>query len=90
MKAFRLAARYKRDYKRVAKRRYDLDLLDAVLDKLAAGQALPSERRDHLLKGDWQGYRECHIEPDWLLIYRGSDDEVELARTGMHADLFGS
>ena len=90
MKSFRLAARYKRDYKRVAKRHYDLDLLDAVLDRLATGQGLPPERRDHPLKGDWKGYRECHIEPDWLLIYRTTDDEVLLARTGTHADLFGS
>ena len=90
MKAFRLAARYKRDYKRIAKRGYDLDLIDAVLDLLARDEALPTARRDHPLKGEWMGYRECHIEPDWLLIYKTNNDEVVLARTGTHADLFGT
>jgi mRNA interferase YafQ len=90
MKSFRLAARYSRDYKRVAKRGYDLDKLDVVLDLLAAAEALPPARRDHPLKGEWKDHRECHIEPDWLLIYRTTDDEVMLARTGTHADLFGT
>ena len=90
MKSFRLAARYARDYKRIAKRGYDLDKLDVVLDLLAAAATLPPARRDHPLKGEWKDHRECHIEPDWLLIYRTTDDEVLLARTGTHADLFGS
>ena len=90
MKAFRLAARYKRDYKLIAKRGYDLDLIDAVIARLAHDEVLPAARRDHPLKGEWKGYRECHIEPDWLLIYKVDDREVLLARTGTHADLFGT
>jgi mRNA interferase YafQ len=49
---------------------------------------LPEARRDHPLKGEWKGWRECHIQPDWLLIYRTTETEVLLARTGTHADLF--
>ena len=89
MKPFRLTSRYKRDYKRIAKRGYDLDLLDAVLLLLAESQPLPPARSDHPLKGEWQGYRECHIQPDWLLIYKTTTSEVLLAATGTHSDLFG-
>ena len=88
MKVFRFASAYKKDLKRVAKRGFDLAILAAVLDVLAAGEALPQARRDHPLKGEWKGWRECHIQPDWLLIYKTSDTEVLLARTGTHADLF--
>lgn len=90
MKVFRYRSAYKKGLKLVVRRGYDLTLLIAVLDLLAAGEALPAARRDHPLKGEWQGWRECHIEPDWLLIYRTTDDEVLLARTGTHADLFGN
>ena len=85
-----LAARnsFKKDLKRIAKRGYDRALLDAVIDMLRRGTPLPEARRDHLLKGDWKGWRECHVEPDWLLIYKTTDEEVLLARTGTHADLF--
>lgn len=89
MKSFRLTSRYKRDFKRINKRGWDLDQLDAVLDLLATNTQLPPQRRDHPLKGDWHGWRECHIQPDWLLIYQTTDDEVLLAATGTHADLFG-
>jgi mRNA interferase YafQ len=88
MKVFRLTSRYKRDYKRIAKRGYDLALFDALLDQFAQGEALPAASRDHALKGEWSGFRECHVEPDWLLIYKTTDAEVLLARTGTHADLF--
>ena len=88
MKVFRYRGAYKKDLKRVAKRSYDLTLLAAILDLLAAGEPLPATRRDHPLKGDWKGWRECHIQPDWLLIYKTTDTEVLLARTGTHADLF--
>ena len=90
MKSFRYRSAYKKDIKLVARRGYDLTLLANVLDFLADGVALPAARRDHPLKGEWKGWRECHIEPDWLLVYRTSDDEVLLARTGTHADLFGT
>ena len=82
----RLAARnrFKKDLKRLVKRDYDRALLDA----LRHAAPLPEARRDHPLRGERKGWRECHIEPDWLLIYKTTDEEVLLARTGTHADLF--
>ena len=62
--------------------------LRSVLELLIAGEELPAGYKDHPLKGDWKGYRDAHIEPDWLLIYRVAGDELHLARTGSHADLF--
>lgn len=62
--------------------------LRAVLTLLANEEELPPEYRDHGLRGDWIGFRDLHIEPDWLLLYRISGDEVQLARTGTHSDLF--
>ena len=88
MKALRLTTAFKKDLKRITRRGYDRDLLDAVVDLLRDGQSLPPARRDHPLKGEWKGWRECHVEPDWLLIYETNDDQVLLARTGTHADLF--
>jgi mRNA interferase YafQ len=90
MKALRIASAFKKDLKRITRRNYDRALLDAVVDALREGEQLPVARRDHLLKGEWKGWHECHIEPDWLLIYQADDDEVRLARTGTHADLFGN
>ena len=89
MKTFRYRSSYKKDLGRVARRGYDLTLLARVLDLLATDATLPAARRDHALRGEWQGWRECHIEPDWLLIYKTTVDEVLLARTGTLADLFG-
>ena len=88
MKTFRFTGAYRKDLKRVTRRNYDLTLLANVLDALRASQQLPVGRRDHPLKGEWRGWRECHIQPDWLLIYKTTDTEVLLARTGTHADLF--
>ena len=87
-----LAARnsFKKDLKRITKRGYDRAQLDAVIDTLRQAAPFTEARRDHPLKGEWKGWRECHIEPDWLLIYKTTDDEVLLARTGTHADLFGN
>jgi mRNA interferase YafQ len=82
------SGRFKRDLKRVVKRGKDISKLTAVLDLLLAGQPLPTSYSDHPLKGDWKGYRDLHIEPDWLLLYRVVGDELQLARTGTHADLF--
>ncbi len=62
--------------------------LRAVLTLLIQGDPLPVECRDHPLRGDWMGFRGLHIEPDWLLIYRLAGDELQLARTGTHSDLF--
>jgi mRNA interferase YafQ len=58
------------------------------LELLIAREELPAIYKDHPLKGDWKGYRDAHIEPDWLLIYRIAGNELHLARTGSHADLF--
>lgn len=91
MKSFRLTNAYKKDLKRMSRRRNDdLNLLADVLDALRQGRQLAVARRDHPLKGQWKGWRECHIQADWLLIYKVTDTEVLLARTGTHADLFGT
>lgn len=82
------SAQFRRDVKRVEKRGKDLGKLKELLILLMQRSELPSRYRDHPLKGDWNGFRDAHIEPDWLLIYRIQDDELQLARTGSHADLF--
>lgn len=81
-------ARFARDLKRAAKRGQDIDKLEEIVDRLQAGQPLDPRHRDHSLTGVYSGHRECHIEPDWLLIYRITDDELMLVRTGTHSDLF--
>jgi len=83
------SGKYAKDYKRITKRRYDLSHLESVIDKLAKGETLENYYRDHALKGAWAGYRECHLEWDWLLIYRINEKEqvLKLARTGTHTDL---
>jgi mRNA interferase YafQ len=88
MKSLRLASAFKKDLKRITKRRYNRMLLDTAVDALRRGEHLPPARRDHPLKGVWKGRRECHIAPDWLLIYESTDTELVLLRTGTHADLF--
>ena len=90
MKALRPQSGFRKDLKRITKRRYNLAKLAVVIDVLRNGQPLPPARRDHPLKGDWQDFRECHIEPDWLLIYQITGEHVVLARTGTHADLFNT
>ena len=89
MRTFNFKSVYKKDLKRVSRRGYDLSRLAVVLDALRGGNSLEPSLRDHPLKGEWKTWRECHIEADWLLIYKISDTEVLLARTGTHADLFG-
>jgi mRNA interferase YafQ len=81
---------FRKDLKLARKRGFKLDLLQAVVDTLAKEQLLDAKYRDHNLTGDYRGFRECHIEPDWLLIYRIDQGELELFlfRTGTHADLF--
>jgi len=79
---------FRKDLKRVTKRRCDLEKLAAVIQKLQSAEVLPASNRPHPLKGEWKGSWECHIGPDWLLIYAASDTELVLARTGTHADLF--
>jgi mRNA interferase YafQ len=85
----RQSTQFKRDVKRLQRQGLDLSRLQAVVTTLVAQQSLDKKYRDHLLSGDWKGCRECHIQPDWLLIYRVEDNELQLVRTGSHADLFG-
>lgn len=82
---------FKKDYKLAMRRHLNIQLLDEIITKLATGESLPEKNRDHALTGDWIGYRECHILPDWLLIYRVEDNVLvlTLTRTGTHSDLFG-
>lgn len=81
---------FRRDYKRVKKRGYDLKLLEDVIDTLLAGNPLEEKYRDHQLSGDFRKFRECHIQPDWLLLYRIDNSRLVLVanRTGTHSDLF--
>lgn len=83
---------FKKDYKLAIKRNMDINLLDEIIKKLANGETLPRQYNDHPLGGNWKGYRECHILPDWLLIYRYDEDVLvlTLSRAGSHSDLFGS
>lgn len=87
----KFTSQFKKDYKLAIKRRLKIDLLDNVVRTLAAGEELPEKNNDHALTGNWLGHRECHILPDWLLIYRIEDDVLvlTLARTGTHSDLLG-
>ena len=82
---------YRKGYKKAIKRGLDISKLDTIILLLADDVALPESNLDHELKGKWQGYRECHIEPDWLLIYQKDKDVLILilADTGTHAELFG-
>lgn len=82
---------FKKDYKLARKRNLNIELLDEIIRKLARGEELPKENRDHALSGNWLGYRECHIQSDWLLIYRVEEGVLilTLTRTGTHSDLFG-
>lgn len=81
---------FKRDLKLARKRGFPLDALRFVVDTLARQQTLDAKYRDHELLGQYSGFRECHVTPDWLLIYRAESDALELFlfRTGTHSDLF--
>ena len=85
-----LSNRFKKDLKLAGKRGMNLDERDAIVEQLAAQLPLPDKNRDHALTGDYIGFRECHIRPDWLLVYRvdGEDLILFLFRTGTHTDLF--
>lgn len=82
--------KFNRDLKKIQKRGYDLNLIKSVILKIANGEKLPEKYRDHILLGNYKGCRECHITPDWLLIYELLDDELILYLTteGIHSDLF--
>jgi len=93
MRLIEQATVFKRDYKRESKGKYRSILsteLTSILNKLVKNEALEISQRDHDLTGNWVGYRECHIKPDLLLIYRLTDDDIlRLARLGSHSELFG-
>jgi len=80
---------FKKDYKRVKKQNKNLDKLRSVIELLAQRKQLPAKCRDHKLTGYQKEHRDCHIEPDWLLIYRFDGDDLILERTGSHSELFG-
>ena len=73
------------------KRHLEIDFLDDIIRKLASSEQLPEKNKDHALSGKWVGHRECHIQSDWLLVYRIEDDLLllTLTRTGTHSVLFG-
>ncbi len=79
---------FKRDYKLQQKRHKDLHLIDDLTNLLVKEEPLPAQNKDHPLQGDYKGYRECHIEPDWLLIYKIEGGSIYFVRTGTHSDLF--
>jgi mRNA interferase YafQ len=85
----RQSTQFRRDVKRLLRQGVDLSRLEAVVTALVDQQALDERYRDHTLIGNWKGHRECHIQPDWLLIYRVTGDELQLVRTGTHSELLG-
>lgn len=82
---------FKNDFKLEKKRGLKMELLREVITVLAMGETLPEKNKDHALTGNWIGHRECHILPNWLLVYRLEDEVLvlTLTRTGTHSDLFG-
>ncbi len=90
MYTIKRTGQFKKDLKSIISRGYNLALMETVVNTLAAGKPLDVKHKDHDLTGNWKGYRECHILPDWLLIYQYDKDELilYLTRTGTHSDLF--
>lgn len=86
----RYSAKFKKDFKLIQKQGNEIKLLQEVIELLCAEQQLPPKNKDHALSGDYAGHRECHITPDWLLIYKIEKDilTLSLTRTGSHSDLF--
>lgn len=86
----RYSSQFKKDYKLIIKRGYNVNLFEEVLELLVFNKPLPEKHLDHQLIGNYKGYRECHITPDWLLIYKLEEDilTLSLTRTGTHSDLF--
>jgi len=81
-------AQFRRDVKLAQKRGKDMAKLREVILLLIEGKPLPARHKDHSLGGEWSHHRDCHIEPDWLLIYKVDGDDLYLVRTGTHSDLF--
>jgi mRNA interferase YafQ len=82
--------RFKKDLKQCVKRNLDISKMNAIVEMLLAGEKLPEKYQDHSLSGKWIRHHECHIQPDWLLVYLIEDDVLvlTLTRTGTHSDLF--
>lgn len=85
-----LTTKFKKDYKLCKSRGLDMSLINGVIKMLAEMQPLSAEYKDHILVGNWKGFRECHIKPDWLLVYKIESDRLilTLSRTGSHSDIF--
>lgn len=90
MYQFHLSTKFKRDFKKCKSQNKDISKFKEIISLLEFGYSLPQHNKDHNLIGNWKGYRECHIAPDWLLIYRIHEAEkiIELSRIGSHSDLF--
>jgi mRNA interferase YafQ len=88
MKQLSQTKQFAKDVKRMIKRGKDLEKLRQIVIRLAHGERLDPRHRDHALTGEWKGTRDCHIEPDWILIYTPTDTHLRLERTGTHSDLF--
>ena len=88
MRSTVLGSRFRRDVKRMERRGKEMLKLRQVIHLLCQDEELPQNSKDHPLTGDWAGFRDCHIEPDWLLLYRIEGSDLHLVRTGTHADLF--
>jgi mRNA interferase YafQ len=88
LKDIQQTTRFKKDYRRLKSQHADLELLKNVITKLQRGEELESRYRNHQLGGKWKDSFDCHIQPDWVLIYRLTDDTVILQATGSHSDLF--
>ena len=88
MPTIKRTSQFKKDAKRAKKRGKDFDKLKTVIERLLSGDELESKYHDHVLQGEYATIRECHIEPDWLLLYKLTDAELILIRTGTHSDLF--
>lgn len=86
----KISGKFKKNYKLAKKRGLDVNLLKDIISKLSNRIPLDERHKDHMLKGKWEGFRECHIQPDWPLIYLVEDDilTLTLIDTGTHADLF--
>ena len=82
------SSQFRKDLKKAHRQGKDLNELQAVILALSEERPLEERLRDHELSGNWRGYRECHVNPDWLLIYKVAEDELKLARIGSHSELF--
>lgn len=79
---------FRKDFKQCVKRGYDMQLIRHVMESLENQETLPPKNKDHFLTGNYTGFRECHVQPDWLLIYQVSNESIVFDRTGTHSDLF--